>query len=484
MSAGTRAGTGAALQSLGQGLMQYTQYNIEEMRQKNLEAIRQQERGEDRALRAKERGEDMDARAKERAEDRAARDKEIAVTRADRAAERADAKRQAELERFDKKKADELSPYTDQALEIKRRIKLIEDEALKSGMEPDTTKIQGMKAEYAQVLSMRADAEAEFYRKNPKYAQMDGWSDDTESPATPAPGGSAAAPAAAKPTGRAPTATDVAALKADLTRNGNSQAQIDQHMQSVFGPDWKKLDVPAAGAQRPTSGVVPPPSMPAPTGKSGSAFSHAMGGVRSFASGSSERAAAADAMPPQAHPTQQAAASFNSDAGKKPPASVTPVFVTKAPAKLTADQALSMAGITRAKSLPEETAAGLKSVAKSAADAYIKADDTVTRGLMQARDAAIDDYSTLTRRTGEAAAGAQKAAGDFADKHQRNKVAYYTRKLIAELSAGKVGPDADRQIEMLAESGVTAGEIRTIAKSGGMSPEAAEKLITAINILR
>lgn len=478
MSAGTRAGTGAALQSLGQGLMQYTQYNIEEMRQKNLEAIRQQERGEDRALRAKERGEDMGARAKERAEDRAARDKEIAVARADRAAERADAKRQAELERFDKKKADELSPYTDQALEIKRRIKLIEDEALKSGMEPDTTKIQGMKAEYAQVLSMRADAEAEFYRKNPKYAQMDGWSDDADGPATPAPGGSAAAPAASKPTGRSPTATDVAALKADLTKNGNTQAQIDQQMQLVFGADWKKLDVPAADAK-----VLTGPFGP----KGGAADSFA----DSLATGLTDPATASrptmleQVAPPQAKPAPKPTAPANIervfvDAPAAPAAK--PAAVE--PGKPSAEQALATAGITKVKTLPEEAAAGVKSVAKSAADTYVSADRAVTKGLMQAKGAAVDDAAALGRSVSGAATGAKAAAGEFADTMQSNKVAYYTRKLIAELSAGKVGPDADRQIEMLAESGVTAGEIRTIAKSGGMSPEAAEKLITAINILR
>lgn len=50
----SKAGIGIALQEAGKGLMQYTQYNIEEMRQKNLDAIRQRERGEDIAWREKE----------------------------------------------------------------------------------------------------------------------------------------------------------------------------------------------------------------------------------------------------------------------------------------------------------------------------------------------------------------------------------------------------------------------------------------------
>lgn len=49
MRPGTKNGVGAALQTMGQGLMQFTQLNIEEQRQKNLEAIRQRERGEDKA---------------------------------------------------------------------------------------------------------------------------------------------------------------------------------------------------------------------------------------------------------------------------------------------------------------------------------------------------------------------------------------------------------------------------------------------------
>lgn len=52
-------GLGAALDVAGKGLMQYTQYNIEEMRQKNLEAIRQRERGEDQAIHSSERAEDV-----------------------------------------------------------------------------------------------------------------------------------------------------------------------------------------------------------------------------------------------------------------------------------------------------------------------------------------------------------------------------------------------------------------------------------------
>lgn len=55
MSAGTRSGVGAALGEIGKGLMEYTRFNIEDMRQKNLEAIRQQERGEDLQARKEDR---------------------------------------------------------------------------------------------------------------------------------------------------------------------------------------------------------------------------------------------------------------------------------------------------------------------------------------------------------------------------------------------------------------------------------------------
>lgn len=65
MSYGKRAGLGAGLMEVGKGVGAYTQFNIEDMRQKNLDAIRKQERGEDLAARA----EDNATRDRYRAED-------------------------------------------------------------------------------------------------------------------------------------------------------------------------------------------------------------------------------------------------------------------------------------------------------------------------------------------------------------------------------------------------------------------------------
>jgi hypothetical protein len=56
MSPGSKVGFGAALQHIGKGLMQYTQLSVEDQRQKNLDAIRASERGEDIAHRTAREG--------------------------------------------------------------------------------------------------------------------------------------------------------------------------------------------------------------------------------------------------------------------------------------------------------------------------------------------------------------------------------------------------------------------------------------------
>lgn len=78
MSYGKRAGLGAGLMEVGKGVGAYTQFNIEDMRQKNLDAIRKQERAEDNATRDRYHADDQQAhkddmaqRAKESADSNA-----------------------------------------------------------------------------------------------------------------------------------------------------------------------------------------------------------------------------------------------------------------------------------------------------------------------------------------------------------------------------------------------------------------------------
>lgn len=82
MSYGTVGGTGAALGELGKGLMEYTKFNAEDMRQKNLEAIRQQERGQDNATRDRYHADDMETHKGDRAAQKELSEKQIAAAAA------------------------------------------------------------------------------------------------------------------------------------------------------------------------------------------------------------------------------------------------------------------------------------------------------------------------------------------------------------------------------------------------------------------
>ncbi len=75
MSYGKRAGLGAGLMEVGKGVGAYTQFNIEDMRQKNLDAIRKQERGEDNATRDRYHADDQQSHK----DDMAQRGKESAT---------------------------------------------------------------------------------------------------------------------------------------------------------------------------------------------------------------------------------------------------------------------------------------------------------------------------------------------------------------------------------------------------------------------
>lgn len=439
MSWGTRAGTGAALGELGKGLMQFTQFNIEDMRQKNLEAIRQQERGEDRALRAGERAEDLardDSRHKdtlaEREKDRVAAAADRKAAREAAAAQAAEQRRQNRLERADKLLASELSPYTSKAADLQDQI--ADMQKLVNKGEGDPAMLADLEDRLAVVSVNAGKVRKQFIKDNPWYTDGavigGGLAQPVAEPAaetaTPEPA-AAATPGPWKNPPPASVTTQLNNGKPQTT--GDAVGAVDGFVEEQFVKPFAAGDaaIPMAAAPEPAKPVTGGATAPAPkyAGKPG--------------------------LQPRAK---------------------------------TADDALDMIGVTRSKSIPESVGEGVS----DAADAVV---DTAKAGAEKAAGAAVVVAKSVDeKRTqagigyGRAASGIQAKAKKFVDDSGKANARYATTYLMKGIRSGKAGPDADRFLESLAESGATNEEVRKYAEQAGYTKPYIEKLILAMNAIR
>lgn len=239
MNASTKNATGAALQEIGKGLMQFAQFNADEIRQKNLERIRQQERGEDRALRASEREEDRSLRQQERGEDSAARKEELANASKDRAAERASDRQQEKGKVLVSMYANIPEEYGSARAQIERDRadvhKKFRDGDI--GQPERDAALSTLDDQSAEIGAMIAAKQQKFLLDNPTAREWVG-----RGAMEPASDGK---PRQAPKPARKPTAADVSGLREKLVANGTPADQLDGELNDVFSevdPNWRALE--------------------------------------------------------------------------------------------------------------------------------------------------------------------------------------------------------------------------------------------------
>lgn len=164
MSYGKRAGLGAGLMEVGKGVGAYTQFNIEDMRQKNLDAIRKQERGEDLAHRAEREG----VEDRNRADDVTRRDKEFLATIEDRKTQTAAAAAERAAAREDRVRLNFVSigkEYDDKMDDVRAARR----KAIENG---DDAGIRAADDDEASILKQKVRAMRKFSDMYPKMGLM------------------------------------------------------------------------------------------------------------------------------------------------------------------------------------------------------------------------------------------------------------------------------------------------------------------------